>query len=160
MLFAASVCLALLLQNEWSDSVIEFIVHVPFDENHIFISIMLYAVAAITAISFVHEPLHGICFVIFGGRVRYGLKMGCAYTQEISGIAINKYKFIVVLLMPLFVISVVSLLVLPGWIGHMIFMLNAFGSIGDIYMSAVILLNGRKCSRVIDRSYGFEMKAD
>lgn len=58
--------------------------------------------------------------------------------------------------MPLTVISLVSLLLLPGWIGNLIFWLNLFGSVGDIYMAAIIILN-RKGTKIVDRNYGFDI---
>lgn len=106
-------------------------------------------------VSIVHELIHGILYKFFGGEVKYGYKIIYAYTHEISELALERSKFLVVLLAPVVVISLVSLL-LPAWIGGMIYFVNLLGSVGDLYM-AFILCKYRYDSRIIDRKYGFDV---
>jgi Protein of unknown function (DUF3267). len=95
-------------------------------------------------------------FTLFGGKVRYGFKIIYAYTQEISEMPIQRYKFIIILLMPTLVISFASLL-LPAWLGGMVFFLNLLGASGDIYMTLLLLLRYRNKCKIIDRRYGFDV---
>lgn len=104
-------------------------------------------------ITIVHELIHGTTYRIFGGKVKYGFKGIYAYTHEVSELALDRSKFLVVLLAPVVIISLVSLC-LPIWLGGMIYFLNLLGSVGDLYM-AFILCRYRNESRIIDRKYGF-----
>ncbi|MGH4125298.1 MAG: metalloprotease family protein [Clostridium sp.] len=54
--------------------------------------------------------------------------------MEVSAKPIQRVKFLIVLLLPVTVISVVSLF-LPLWVGGMIFFLNLLGSSGDLLMA-------------------------
>lgn len=116
-----------------------------------YIDIMIFMIP----ISIVHELIHGMAYKFFGGRVKYGFKIIYAYTQEISELALERYQFLIVLLAPVVIISLISLF-LPAWLGGMIYFLNLLGSIGDIYMSFV-LCRYRYDSRIIDRKYGFDI---
>ena len=106
-------------------------------------------------ITMVHERTHGIVYTFFGGKVKYGFKGIYAYTQEISEKPIGRVEFLIVLLSPMVVISLLSLL-LPIWIGGMVFILNALGSCGDLYM-AITLSKYDWHSKIIDKSYGFDI---
>jgi hypothetical protein len=103
----------------------------------------------------VHEVIHGITYSIFGGKVKYGFKGIYAYTMEVSEKPIERTKFLVVLLMPITVISLLALL-LPSWLGGMIYFLNLLGSTGDLYM-AIFLIKLDSNSRIIDKKYGFDV---
>lgn len=106
-------------------------------------------------ITMIHELMHGAAYRIFGGKVKYGFKIIYAYTHEVSEVALNRSKFLVILLAPVVIISLLSLL-LPAWIGGIIYFLNLLGSIGDLYM-ALILCRYRFDSKIIDRKYGFDV---
>lgn len=103
----------------------------------------------------VHEILHGLMYILFGGKVKFGLKLVCAYTAETSGIILHRTKFLIVLLAPLVVISLVSLFLGSG-IGGVIFMFNLLGSTGDLLMSLYLCKTNEK-SYIADRAYGFEV---
>jgi hypothetical protein len=116
-----------------------------------YISILLLMIP----ISIVHESLHGIIYRLFGGKVKYGFKGLYAYTLETSGLAVERVKFLIVLLTPLSIISLLSLL-LPTWLGGMVFILNLLGASGDIYMSLYLATFSHETS-IIDRAYGFDV---
>ena len=119
------------------------------------INFYIYILALLIPISCVHEAIHGSFYKAFGGRVKFGFKGIYAYTQEISGIPIQRYKFQIILLTPLLLISLISL-ALPIWLGGMVFFLNLLGAAGDIYMAGY-LLRYKSNYMVVDRSYGFEV---
>lgn len=89
LLFAISIIVALLFQNQLIEVAINFIIyaHISMYSSYPILQTYLYTILLMILITFVHEPLHGIFYMLFGGKVKYGLKMGCAYTQEITGIA-------------------------------------------------------------------------
>jgi hypothetical protein len=82
----------------------------------------------------VHEVLHGLAYIMFGGKVRHGFKGIYAYTIEVSEKPIQRVKFLIVLLLPITTISLFSLL-LPLWLGGMVYFLNLLGSSGDLLMA-------------------------
>lgn len=106
-------------------------------------------------LNIVHELLHGSIYRLFGGKVKYGFKGICAYTQEISGIILHRNKFLLVLLAPVTVISIISTLI-PGEIGGIVYFVNIAGSTGDILM-ALYLCKCNENSYIIDREYGFDV---
>jgi len=106
-------------------------------------------------ISIVHEGIHGLVYKVFGGKVKYGFKGIYAYTQEISEMPIDRVKFLIILLAPLAVMSIITLL-LPLWLGGMIFFLNLLGASGDLYMSYKLIKYDYN-SKIIDRKYGFDV---
>lgn len=122
---------------------------------YVMLNCYIYIILLLVPISIVHELFHGLAYRLFGGKVKYGFRGIYAYTKEISGRAIWRSFFLIVLLSPLAAISIISL-ALGRWMGSMIFMLNLFGSSGDIYM-ALTLIRCSSESRIIDRSYGFDV---
>jgi hypothetical protein len=92
---------------------------------------------------------------VFGGKVRYGFKGIYAYTMEVSEKPIQRVKFLVVLLLPVTAISLFTLL-LPLWLGGMVFFLNLIGSSGDLLM-AVSLMKLDSGSMIIDRNHGYDV---
>ncbi|MBN3382920.1 DUF3267 domain-containing protein [Clostridium botulinum] len=112
--------------------------------------------ATITMITIAHELIHGLTFTIFGGKVKYKFKFIYAATEEVSNKPISLTQFTIILLAPITVISLFSLL-LPNWIGSLIFVSNLIGSIGDLYMS-IGLIKYPYDSKIIDKPYGYYVK--
>ncbi|MFA9398529.1 MAG: DUF3267 domain-containing protein [Clostridiaceae bacterium] len=123
--------------------------------NNILLNFMIFVVVLFIPITIVHEGIHGMTYKIFGGRVKFGFKGIYAYTEEVSGVSIHRTKFLIILLTPLIVISILSLFI-PGPIGSLIFILNLFGSAGDILM-AFSLCKTREYSYIVDKDYGFDI---
>jgi hypothetical protein len=123
--------------------------------NNILFNFYLYIILLTIIITVFHELLHGIVFLLFGGKIQFGFKIIGAYTKEISGLAIDKIKFLIILLTPFFLISIISIL-LPIWIGGMLFLINTLGSSGDLYMAFCLKKYNYKC-KIIDRDYGFDV---
>lgn len=96
-----------------------------------------------------------IFYRIFGGKVRYGFIGLYAYTKEVSGIILHRTKFLMVLLAPVTVISVISLLISKE-AGLIIFLLNLLGSTGDLLMAFFLCKSDDSCY-IADRSYGFDI---
>jgi hypothetical protein len=119
------------------------------------VDVYLYAFLLLIPISIIHELIHGIAFMAFGGRVKFGYRIIYAYTQETTGLALSKTRFLIVLLSPLFIISIFSV-ALGGILGTSIYILNLLGCSGDIYM-AMRLLKYKKDSKIIDTRFGFDV---
>jgi hypothetical protein len=102
-----------------------------------------------------HELIHGISFKLLGGKVVYGFKGIYAYTQEVSGKKIRRNMFLIVLLMPLTVISILCFFV-NSRIFDMVFLLNLLGSSGDIFLGLSLSKYNSK-SFIIDRKYGYDV---
>lgn len=124
--------------------------------KYIFISYLIYNIVIMIPITLIHEIIHGISYVLLKGRIRIGFKGIYAYCQEISGIELTINKFLLVLLMPVTVISLLSM-ILPFRVGLQIYLLNLLGSSGDLYM-ALWLFRLKSDAKIIDRSYGFDVK--
>jgi hypothetical protein len=125
--------------------------------KYIILNFYLYIILLLIPITVLHELLHGLIFKLFGGKIEFGFKLICAYTKEISGISIKRVKFIIILLTPLIIISILSIF-LPVYIGGIVFLINFLGSSGDIYMVIYLLRFNNKCE-IIDRDYGFDVVA-
>lgn len=119
------------------------------------IDIYLLTFVVFTPITFIHELLHGAAYRVFGGKVKFGFKGIYAYAQETTGMILHRTKFLIVLLAPVTVISIVSLII-PRSIGYSIFLLNLLGSTGDFLM-AVYLCRGNVNSYIVDKNYGFDV---
>lgn len=119
------------------------------------LNFLLFFVLVMLVITVIHESIHGLCYTIFGGKVKFGFKGIYAYTCEISGKAIPAAKFTTVLLSPLILISLFCLLC-DYRLGGMIFYINLLGSTGDLWMAATVLKHGRK-AMIVDRNDGFDI---
>lgn len=116
---------------------------------------MILVLLLLFPITLVHEFIHGTSYRAFKGKVRFGFKGIYAYCQETSGIAIERVKYLIILLSPLVAISIIAL-VIGGWIGNLVYLLNLMGSSGDLYMAYKVSRCGRG-SRIIDRPFGYEV---
>jgi hypothetical protein len=126
-----------------------------YPTKYVVINFYGYALLLMVPISITHECIHGLVFKAFGGKVKYGFKGIYAYTMEVSGLPINRTKFLIILLAPLTVISIATL-VLPSSLGGVIFLLNLLGASGDLYMSFKLIRYDFN-SRIVDRTYGFDV---
>lgn len=139
-----NICFVLLIKN----MIYKVTGYLLFD-NMIFLSLIFIP------LTITHELLHGAAYRIFGGKLKYGFNGIYTYTLEVSGIALQRTKFLLVLLAPVTFISFVSLLI-PGVLGGIIFLLNLSGSMGDLLM-AFYLCKLSNNSYIIDRKYGFDV---
>ena len=129
--------------------------YIFYPTGNLIINFCLYVLLLMIPISIVHESLHGLAYKVFGGKVKYGFKGIYAYTQEVSEIPIDRTKFLIILLAPVTVMSIATLL-LPMWLGGIIFLLNLLGASGDLYM-AFRLIRYDYNSKIVDRIYGFDV---
>ena len=81
-----------------------------FFDNIIFLSLILIS------INVVHEFFHGCAYRIFDEKLKYGFNGIYAYTKETMGIILQRIIFLLVLLAPITIISLISLFI-PGIIG-------------------------------------------
>lgn len=120
-----------------------------------FLDMIIINLILMIPITLVHEIIHGITYIVFGGKIKFGFKGIYAYTQEISGVILHRTKFTVILLAPVTIISLSTLLITSS-LGSLIFLLNFLGSTGDIIM-AVYLCKSKENSYIKDRIYGFDV---
>lgn len=120
-----------------------------------FLDMIIATLILMIPITLVHEIIHGIAYIIFGGKIRFGFKGIYAYTQEVSGVILHRTKFAVILLAPVTIISISTLLINSS-LGCLIFLLNILGSTGDIIM-AIYLCKSKENSYIKDREYGFDI---
>ena len=116
---------------------------------------MLLFMLMLVPISLAHELLHGLAYKCFGRKVKFGFKIIYAYTMDITGKPIEARKFLVVLLTPLVVMSIVGLL-LNNFVGDIILILNTLGASGDIYMCYLVLKYGID-NKILDSPKGFDV---
>lgn len=119
------------------------------------IDFFLYIFLIMLLITIFHELMHGIAYKFFGCSVSFGFNGLFAYTKETSGKALERNKFLVVLLFPIFIISLLSLF-FDGWIKAFVYLLNLLGSSGDIYM-ALYLIKTKPENKIVDKPYGFDV---
>lgn len=126
---------------------------INYPTNNTNINFIIVSCILISLLSLIHELIHGMFYKLYGGTVKIGFRFVYAYTKETSNIAIESSKFIVVLLSPLFLITLLSLIV-DGWIGGFLLFFNLIGSTGDIVMTLVVLKYGKN-KKIIDCDKGF-----
>lgn len=146
------------LLGSGADSIIDNFILKPFifyPTKYLVINFYIYILLLLIPISIIHECIHGLAYKAFGGKVKYGFKGIYAYTQEVSGLPIDRIKFLIILLAPLTIMSIATLL-LPNWLGGIIFLLNLLGASGDLYMS-LMLIRYNWNSKIVDRKYGFDV---
>lgn len=119
------------------------------------IFVFIYFAAVMVPITLVHELLHSLVHLSFGGRVKIGFKGIYAYCQETSGIQLSRTQFLMVLVAPMTLISLISILLPYQW-SLVVFILNLLGSSGDLYM-AFWLCKIDESRKVIDKKYGFDV---
>lgn len=120
-----------------------------------FLNMIIAILILMIPITLVNEIIHGIAYIIFGGKIKFGFKGIYAYTQEISGVILHRTKFTAILLAPVTIISLITLLITSS-LGSLIFLLNFLGSTGDIIM-AIYLCKSNANSYIKDREYGFDI---
>jgi hypothetical protein len=107
---------------------------------------LLSVLVATPLVVLLHEGVHGLCFWAFSRRTpRFGLTWFGAYAALAEGVAISRGRYVIVLLAPLVILTLVSgllLVVVPIWLvpGLVCFaVLNAAGAVGDLYLTAWLL---------------------
>jgi hypothetical protein len=123
--------------------------------DNLIINFILAVFLFLVPITLLHEALHGISYLLFGGKVKFGLKGMNVYCQEISGIKLHRTKFLVVLLTPITIISLISLL-LPESLRIVVITLNLIGCTGDLLMSLYLIKHDNN-SYILDKNYGFDI---
>src|SRR5262245_27011910 len=93
-----------------------------------------------------HEAVHGLAFLAFGGRPRFGAGVRAGMPYLYAGCPGRRFsldRFLVVGLAPLVVLDLAGLaLMLPGWsaaFGASLVAVNTGGAIGDLWMTGVLL---------------------
>ena len=110
----------------------------------------------------IHEMFHGIAYKIFGGKLKFGVKLPfCAYCADISDNMYESWKMIIILLFPAILLSLVM------FIGILLFnqtvfylgiciIINLAGATADIYY-ALMLATKYKDTIIKDTMDGFDI---
>lgn len=128
---------------------------IEYPTQSITLNYFILSLGLVAVISVIHELIHAFCYKIFGGKPIIGFKYIYAYTMETSKVAISANKFVIILLAPLVVISLITL-PFNNWILNYVFFLNLVGATGDIVMTLVVLRYGKN-GKIIDNKKGFEV---
>ena len=108
---------------------------------------LLIALTVLIMVLILHELVHGVMMLFFGARPHFGIMWKEAMFYATSpGFAYPRGQYLLVALAPLVVISllaVLAMILLAGtaWVALAAFvaMFNAAGSIGDLWISLVVL---------------------
>lgn len=122
-----------IIENYVSSSII------IYPTGNILINFYIQVFVILLIVSVIHELIHSFMYKLFGGKTKCGFKFIFAYTQEVSGLALKRVQFLIVLMAPVVVISLLSTLF--GHIGGLAYFVNLLGSYGDVYM----VLNLQNC---------------
>jgi hypothetical protein len=155
-----SIVITIILYHQFNNIIGSFLEYKNYNLSNYNTIIYFYACVILIMIplSVFHELIHGITFKILGGKVIYGFRGIYAYTQEVSGKKISRNLFLIVLLMPLTLISILCFLI-NSEIFSMVFLLNLLGSSGDIYLGFTLARYSSK-SFIVDRKYGYDVIID
>ena len=123
--------------------------------NNLVIDTILFFVMLMIPVALVHEGIHGIMYKLFGGKVRFSIRGIYLQAREASKLQMSRSKYLVVLMTPVVILSSLSLLI-PGWIGSTILLLNLFKSTGDM-IKAAYLCRAKNDSFIVDNQNGFEI---
>lgn len=126
---------------------------IVYPTSNLTVNFLLQSLFMVAVMSLVHEVIHKFFYERFGGKAIIGFKGIYAYTQEVSKVAISTWKFVIILLMPLILISLATL-PFHQWYTDLIFFYNLVGSTGDIVMTVIVLKYGAK-GKIIDEDKGF-----
>lgn len=126
-----------------------------YPTKHLIINLYLYKTLLMIPICFIHELIHALLFSIYGGKIIFEFKGLMLCSVEKSGIAIDRQKYLIILLSPLVIISLISLL-LPPWLGGIFFILNIVESSADIYKAINLCLVNWDC-KIVYKSYGYDV---
>lgn len=106
---------------------------------------ILVLLVLVSAILIPHEWLHGLAIQYYGGEPRYGVGLAhfiLPYAYATTDHRFTRNQFIVVLLTPLVVLTLVGVPVMVvfewGWLALPL-AANAGGAIGDLWMTLVLL---------------------
>ena len=126
-----------------------------YPTKYLIINLYVYKILLMVPVCFLHEMIHAFLFSLYGGKIKFEFKglMFCAV--EKSGIAIDRQKYLIILLSPLVLISLLSLF-LPPWLGGVFFILNIVESSADIYKGINLCILDWN-SKIVYKSYGYDV---
>lgn len=125
---------------------------------------ILSLVLTLLAVVILHEAIHGLVYLVFGAKLKFGINQLNIYTMDVSGNLYTTYQMAIIMLLPFFALTglliiaamLFSRLSLCMWIG---IICNICGSTGDILLLTYILYNRiiskGKSLRIRDEEHGF-----
>lgn len=145
----------IILYREINLSMQNFIYFIVISLNMNIIAMILFLLVAFILMCLVHEIVHGVMYIVMGGKIKIGCKLIYMYTCEVSQKQFTRIQFLLIIMSPVVILSLLSL-ILPVWLGSLIYVLNLLGSTGDICMG-ICLCRYNYRNSFIDREYGFDI---
>jgi len=153
----ATIILLILFNTEVSIFENLFTKHfILYPTKHLIINLYLYKILLMIPVCFLHELIHASLFSLYGGKIKFKFKGLVLCAMEKSGIAIDRQKYLIIILSPLVVISLISLLLSP-WLGGVFFILNIVESAADIYKAINLCKLNWNC-KIVYKSYGYDVE--
>jgi len=121
----------------------------------ILINYTLISLTLVYVMALIHELIHGLVSILLGGKVVIGFKWVYAYTKEVSNKHFKRFEYVLILLAPVIIMTIL-LLPVNHWITNLVIIFNIMGSTGDIVMSLIVLKHGKN-SNIISNNEGFEI---
>lgn len=122
---------------------------------------MLLSLSIPLIIVFAHETMHAFAYKLFGAKLKLGYKHFSIYLTDVSGNLFTLKQMAIIMLFPLFFISVMLFIAASIFTNYKSFILlailiNLAGSIGDILLLAFMVFKGKACW-VKDEHNGFSL---
>lgn len=119
------------------------------------LDLIVVIIFLMSLLTLVHELLHAAAYKLLGRKVIVGFKGIYACTRDVTGLPLHRTKFVIVLLTPVTVISLITLL-FSNWISDALLILNIFKSTRDMLMALYLCLSNKDCY-IIEKSNGFDV---
>ena len=130
----------------------------PLIDFRIRTSFFGWLVAAVVAIIFLHEGVHGVVAVLYGHRPIFGIKPPYFYTTFIE--KVPRGHFLVITLAPLVVLNIIFIALFAfGFLKvftYFCLLVNTIGSLGDIWIILKLSRHDRK-TLIQDTKNGIEV---
>jgi len=75
-------------------------------ETAIYSGQILGLFTVLLAVTILHELFHGLAYIIFGAKLKFGIKYLNIYTMDISGTFYTSVQMAVILLFPIFILTI------------------------------------------------------
>jgi hypothetical protein len=130
-----------------------------YSDGHVLTLIM-----TLLAVVIMHEAIHGMVYLMFGAKLKFGINQLNIYTMDVSGNLYTTFQMAMIMLLPF--VTLTGLFIAAGNLFPELsfFMLigiicNVSGSTGDILLLTYILQKRKLCKgrtfRIKDEEYGF-----
>ncbi|NLP13689.1 MAG: DUF3267 domain-containing protein [Clostridium sp.] len=157
-LTSMTLVLVLLLVLEGKSATLAYIEKFYYSDQ------ILPLVITLLVVVIMHEAIHGMIYLIFGAKLKFGISQLNIYTMDVSGNLYTISQMAIIMLLPFFALT--GLLIATGILfSDLAFCMiigiicNVSGSTGDILLLAYIFHKKKLCKgkifRIKDEKHGF-----